>query len=117
VKREIMVRVGARAQRDLVADENDVGVEVGLDMHKKFNGIGQLRSRVRSFFGVTDRRVISVENYNTLTFPLVGELSLSARQSNFLYRVTKIRNVPIDGIAFRWDLTLGLVYDLDWKWY
>lgn len=117
VRQAIMVRVGARAQRDLVADENDVGFELGLDMRRNLHGVGQLRSRVRSFFGVTDRRVISIENYNTLTFPLVGDLSLSARQNNFLYRVNKIKNVPTEGIAFRWDLTLGLVYGLDWKWY
>lgn len=117
VKRELLVSVGARAQRDLTLNENDVGFEIGLDMRRKFNKNGQVRSRVRSFFGVTDRRVISIENYNTLTVPLMGGLSLSARQSNFLYRVNKIRNIPIDGIAYRWDLTLGLGYDLDWKWY
>jgi 2',3'-cyclic-nucleotide 2'-phosphodiesterase (5'-nucleotidase family) len=117
VKRELLVSLGARAQRDLTLNENDVGFEIGLDVRRKFHQNGQVRSRVRSFFGVTDRRVISVENYNTLTVPLMGGLSLSARQSNFLYRVNKIRNIPIDGIAFRWDLTLGLGYDLDWKWY
>ncbi|MGA1197551.1 MAG: hypothetical protein ACO36I_13755, partial [Candidatus Latescibacterota bacterium] len=117
VKRELLVSLGARAQRDLTLNENDVGFEIGLDVRRKFHQNGQVRSRVRSFFGVTDRRVISVENYNTLTVPLMGGLSLSARQSNFLYRVNNIRNIPIDGIAFRWDLTLGLGYDLDWKWY
>jgi len=117
VKRELLVSLGARAQRDLTLNENDVGFEIGLDVRRKFSQNGQVRSRVRSFFGVTDRRVISIENYNTLTVPLMGGLSLSARQSNFLYRVNKIRNIPIDGIAFRWDLTLGLGYDLDWKWY
>jgi len=117
VGRGLLVSLGARAQRDLTLNENDVGFEIGLDTRRKFSQNGQLRSRVRSFFGVTDRRVISIENYNTLTVPLMGGLSLSARQSNFLYRVNKIRNIPIDGIAFRWDLTLGLGYDLDWKWY
>lgn len=117
VQRALLVRLGARAQRDLVLGENDVGIEIGLDAQAKFNQTGQVRSRVRSFFGVTDRRVISVENYNTLTFPLLGGVSMSARQSNFLYRVNKIRAVPVDGIAFRWDLTLSVGYDLDWKWY
>ena len=117
VKRALLVSLGARAQRDLVANENDVGLELGLDLRRKVGQNGQLRSRVRSFFGVTDRRIISVENYNTFAFPLMGGLSLSARQSNFLYRVNKIRAVPVDGVAFRWDLTLGLVYDVDWKWY
>ncbi len=80
-------------------------------------GSGKLRSRLRSFTGFTDRHVVSLENYNSLAFPLVGELSLSVQQNNFLYRVNRIGNTPIDGIANRWNLTLGLVYDLGWKWY
>lgn len=89
---------------------------MNLDYRRSL-GSGKLRSRLRSFTGFTDRHVVSLENYNTLTFPLVGTLSLSVQQSNFLYRVNKIRNTPVDGIANRWNLTLGLVYDLGWKWY
>ncbi|MDA0711142.1 MAG: 5'-nucleotidase C-terminal domain-containing protein, partial [bacterium] len=117
VKHDLLVRLGARAQRDLVAHENDMGLELGLDGSRKFKRKGQLRSRMRGFFGANNRRVISIENYNTLSFPLLGGLRMSARQSNFLYRVNKIGKVPVEGIAFRWDLTVGLVYDLDWKWY
>ena len=69
------------------------------------------------FFGLTDRKVISIENYNTLSFPLAGSLSLSVRQNNFIYRVDKIRGVPVSGTAFRTDLTVGLAYGLDWKWF
>ena len=114
--RRLTARLGIRAQRDLAIDANDIGVEVNLDYRRSL-GSGKLRSRLRSFTGFTDRHVVSLENYNTLTFPLVGTLSLSVQQSNFLYRVNKIRNTPVDGIANRWNLTLGLVYDLGWKWY
>ena len=114
--RTLTVRLGARGQRDLAVDANDVGLEVSLDYRRSL-GSGKFRSRVRSFTGFTDRHVVSLENYNSLAFPLVGALNLSVQQSNFLYRVDKIRNTPVDGIANRWDLTLGLVYDLGWKWY
>lgn len=114
--RTLTVRLGARGQRDLAVEANDIGVEVYLDYRRSL-GSGKFRSRVRSFTGFTDRHVVSLENYNSLAFPLIGALSLSVQQSNFLYRVNKIRNTPVDGIAYRWDLTLGLVYDLGWKWY
>ncbi len=114
--RILTIRLGARGQRDLAVDANDLGLEVSLDYRRSL-GSGKFRSRVRSFTGFTDRHVVSLENYNSLAFPLVGALSLSVQQSNFLYRVNKIRNTPVDGIANRWDLTLGLVYDLGWKWY
>lgn len=113
----VIVRLGARGQRDITSEETDLGFEVGLDFKKAFGGKREFRSRVRTFFGATDRRVVSVENYNTLMFPLAGSLSLSIRQNNFLYRVNRIGAVPIDGVANRWDLTLGLTYDLGRKWY
>ena len=114
--RRLIVRLGARGQRDLAVDANDIGAEVYLDYRQSL-GSGKLRSRLRSFTGFTDRHVVSLENYNSLAFPLVGELSLSVQQNNFLYRVNRIGNTPVDGIANRWNLTLGLVYDLGWKWY
>ena len=114
--RTLTVRLGARAQRDLAVDATDLGLVVGLNYRRSL-GSGNFRSRVRSFTGFTDRHVVSLENYNSLTFPLIGALSLSVQQNNFLYRVNEIRNTPVDGIANRWDLTLGLVYDLGWKWY
>lgn len=114
--RTLTVRLGARGQRDLAVDANDLGLEVSLDYRRSL-GSGKFRSRVRSFTGFTDRHVVSLENYNSLAFPLIGALSLSVQQSNFLYRVNRIGNTSVDGIANRWDLTLGLVYDLGWKWY
>ena len=114
--RRLTVRLGVRTQRDLAIDANDIGVEVNLDYRRSL-GSGKLRSRLRSFTGFADRQVVSLENYNTLAFPLVGTLSLSVQQSNFLYRVNRIGNTPVEGIANRWNLTLGLVYDLGWKWY
>ena len=63
------------------------------------------------------RKVISVENYNTLAVPVVGRLSLTVRQNNFLYRVDRIRGAPVEGVAVRTDLTVGFSYGLDWKWF
>ena len=114
--RTFTIRLGVRGQRDLAIDATDLGLEVSLNYRRSL-GSGNFRSRLRSFTGFTERHVVSLENYNSLTFPLVGALNLSVQQNNFLYRVDRIGNTPVDGIANRWDLTLGLVYDLGWKWY
>ena len=114
--RTFTIRLGVRGQRDLAIDATDLGLEVSLNYRRSL-GSGNFRSRLRSFTGFTERHVVSLENYNSLAFPLVGALSLSVQQNNFLYRVDRIGNTPVNGIANRWDLTLGLVYDLGWKWY
>lgn len=111
------VRIGARLQRDFTVDETDIGTEFVIESQRNFRKEGRLSSRVKSFVGLTDRRVVSVENYNTLAFPLIGNLSLAIRQSNFLYRVNAIKGVQTSGIAVRTDLTIGFVYGKDWKWY
>ncbi len=113
----LIVQFAARAQRDFVGGQSDIGAEITLNYQRRLRYGGRLRSRVRSFLGLTDRKVISVENYNTLSFPLAGSLSLTVRQNNFLYRVDKFRAAPAHGIALRSDLTLGLAYGLDWKWF
>ena len=114
--RRLVVRLAGRGQRDFAADKNDFGTELSLEMTQSLKSGGRLVSRVRSFVGVTDRRVVSVENYNTLSFPLLGTLRLNVRQNNFLYRVNRIRGVPAHGVAFRTNLTIGFAYGLDWKW-
>lgn len=110
-------RLGGRAQRDFVVNETDLGPEITLEAQARLRSDGRLTSRLRGFFGLTDRHVISVENHNTLLFPLAGSLSLAVRQNNFVYRVTEIRGVPVSGVAFRSDLTVGFVFGTDWKWY
>ena len=97
--------------------QTDFGAEVSLNYQRRLSQGGRVRSRIKSFFGFTDRKVISIENYNTLSFPLAGALSLTVRQNNFIYWVDQIRGVKVSGIAFRTDLTVGLAYGLDWKWF
>jgi hypothetical protein len=111
-----VAQFAARGQRDFGEDQSDYGAEITLDYQVRLRQGGRFRSKVESFFGFSDRKVISIENYNTLNFPLLGELSLSVRQNNFMYRLDKIRGVPVSGIAFRSDLTIGLTYGIDWKW-
>lgn len=111
-----VAQFAARGQRDFAEDQSDYGAEVTLNYQIRLKQGGRFRSRIETFFGLSDRKVISVENYNTLNFPLLGELSLTVRQNNFIYRADKIRGVPVTGIAFRSDLTVGLTYGIDWKW-
>ena len=113
----VTLRVGGRAQRDFTVNETDLGTEIVIETQARVRKEGRLSSRVKNFVGFTDRRVVSVENYNTLTFPLIGNLSLAVRQNNFLYRVNAIKGIEASGIAFRTDLTVGFVYGRDWKWY
>ena len=113
----IVFKFAGRGQRDFAESQNDFGAEITATYQRRLQQGGRLRSQVKSFFGLTDRKVISIENYNTLSFPLAGALSLTVRQNNFIYRVDKIRDVPVNGIAFRTDLTVGLAYGLDWKWF
>ena len=60
--------------------------------------------------------MIAIENYNTKNFPLVGELSLTGRQNNFVYRLDKIRGVCVTGVNVRSDLKVGLTSGIDRKW-
>jgi 5'-nucleotidase/UDP-sugar diphosphatase len=113
----IVIQFAGRGQRDFSESQNDFGAEVTATYQRRLQQGGRLRSQVKSFFGLTDRKVISIENYNTLSFPVAGSLSLTVRQNNFIYRVDKIRGVPVGGVAFRTDLTVGLAYGLDWKWF
>ena len=116
LREEVTARLAGRGQRDLFAEVTDLGVEVTLGLQHKLRPGVALRSSMRGFFGFTDRRLISIENYNTLSVPLVGALSLSVRQNNFLYRVTHIKKNRVQGTAFRTNLSVGLSYGVDWKW-
>jgi hypothetical protein len=107
-----VAQFAARGQRDFAEDQSDYGAEVTLSYQIRLKQGGRFRTKIESFFGFSDRKVISIENYNTLNFPLLGELSLAVRQNNFIYRLDKIRGVPVTGVAFRSDLTYGI----DWKW-
>jgi hypothetical protein len=115
--RYLVGQFAARVQRNYAADESDYGAEVNLTYQRRLPQGGRFRSLVKTFFGFTDRKVISVQNYNTFSFPLAGDLNLTVRQSNFLYRVDKIQDEPVEGTAMRTDLTVGLAYGLDWKWF
>lgn len=116
LSQDLIARVAGRSQRDFVADRTDLGGEITMEWHSTLPSNVDLQSRVRSFFGVTHRRVISVENYNTISLPLLGDLRLNVRQNNFLYRVNQIGGVAADGVAIRSNLTIGFAYGLNWKW-
>ena len=113
----LVARFAVRGQRNYTADQTDFGAEITLSYQRRMRQGGRFRSKVKSFFGLTDRKVISVENTNTFTFPLVGKLDLTVRQNNFAYRVDRIRDEEVSGVAFRTDLTVGFSYGLDWKWF
>jgi hypothetical protein len=115
-QRRVSVGFAGRTQRDFVVKTNDLGAEMTLDANQSFKSGARLRFQTKVFTGFTDRRVVSVENYNTLNVPLIGPIRLNIKQSNFIYRVTRIRGVAVSGVAFRTNLTVGFGYGLDWKW-
>ena len=114
--KRLTVGFAGRSQRDFVVDISDFGSELTMELNQSFQTGTRLTVQTRAFLGFTDRRVISIENYNTLNLPVLGSLRLNIRQSNFGYRVNKVRGVPISGIAFRTNLTIGFGYGLGWKW-
>ena len=109
-------RIGGRAQRDFLVQKTDLGLVISIEGHYNIGPRGRLKSKTKSFWGFTDRRVVSIENYNAVLFPLIGSLSLSIRQNNFIYQVSQIGGLNISGNAFRSDLTIGFVYGSNWKW-
>ncbi|MBM3262764.1 MAG: bifunctional metallophosphatase/5'-nucleotidase [candidate division Zixibacteria bacterium] len=113
---KLLIGFAGRSQRDFVVDVSDFGTEMTAELNHTLKTGARFRVQVRSFVGFTDRRVVSVENYNTLNVPLTGALRLNIRQSNFVYRVNRIRGVPVSGVAFRTNLNIGFGYGLDWKW-
>lgn len=112
----LIARVAGRSQRDFVADQTDLGGELTLEWTRPLPSGAQLSSRVRSFFGATTRRIISVENYNAVSFPLLGDVRLNVRQNNFLYRVNSVSGAAAQGVAVRSIITVGFAYGLNWKW-
>jgi len=115
--RGAVIRFAGRAQRDYSNDEDDYGAEIGMTYQTQFRDGIRFRSDFKSFFGLSNRKVVSIENYNTLSVPLVSGLSLYVRQNNFAYRVNLIKDLPQTGTAVRTDLTVGFSYALDWKWF
>jgi hypothetical protein len=111
-----VAQFAARIQRDFAEDQTDYGAGITVTYRVRFKQGGRFSSKIESFFGLSDRKVVSIQNYNAFNFPLVGELSLTVRQNNFVYRLDKIRGVPVTGTAFRTDMTVGLTYGIDWKW-
>lgn len=60
--------------------------------------------------------MVSIENHNTLTFPLLGDVRLNIRQNNVLYRVNRLGGVATEGVAVRTIITVEFAYGLNWKW-
>lgn len=115
VCRHWTAELSVRGQRGFNEGQSDYGAEVTLNCRIRLPQGGRFRSWVKSFFGLSDREMVSIENYKTLSFPLAGLLSLTVRQYDLLYRVDKIRGVAVDAVGGRSELTIGLAYGVDWK--
>jgi len=113
----LVARFSGRGQRDLSSKANDVGTEVGVEYRRRLKSGVTYSGRVRTFLGLTDRRVTSFENYNVLSVPLVGLLHLTVQGNLYTYRADYIQGKATQGTAFRSDLNVGLTYGVNWKWY
>ncbi|MSS71713.1 MAG: hypothetical protein EXS64_09515 [Candidatus Latescibacteria bacterium] len=88
-----------------------------MDYRRRLKSGVSYISRVRTFLGLTDRRVTSFESYNTLAVPLVGLLHLTVQGNLYTYRADRVRAGVVEGTALRTDLNVGFTYGVNWKWY
>ncbi|MBM4029674.1 MAG: hypothetical protein FJ280_30385, partial [Planctomycetes bacterium] len=61
LRRVVVIRFAGRGQRDFVVNENDYGAEVTLTYRNRMRSGGQFDSMAKGFFGLSYRKVISVE--------------------------------------------------------
>lgn len=105
-------RLGLGVERDFATGENELGLEVIPDYQVKFNKNNSFNSNMKLFLGMTEARVVSLQNYNTLVFRLRGNLYTTLNANFFLHRNNQVRDVGI-----RSELQAGLGYNWDNKWF
>ena len=113
---KLSLRLGARQQHNFVVERSDLGGEFRLEWHEPLHGNSDFSTQIRGFVAATDRRTVSLENYNTISFSVLDRFRLNIRQSNFLLRVNDIPGASSGDFAFRTYLTVGIGYGLNWKW-
>ena len=115
--RKLSVRIAGRRQHNFVVGKSDTGGELILEWSEPLYAAGSsITTQFRGFVAATDRRTISIENYNTVSFSLLGRFRVNVRQSNFLFRVNRVPGTTPGDFAFRTYITVGLGYGLNWKW-
>ena len=108
----LSLRMGASAQRNFFTGENDFGSELVSELKRSLPWGVRVSSTLKSFFGVSGKRVLSAEQYNTLTMKISKNMNLSIHANFFLYRNSAVRD-----LALKSELNVGLGYAQDWKWF
>ena len=99
------VRLGLGLERDMVAESSQVGLEIVPEYERELGGGNGLASRAKLFFGATDNRKVSLQQYNSLTMNLAGNLHLTVNGNLFFHWDNAIR----DGVL-KSELHVGLGY-------
>ena len=114
---KLSVRIAGRRQHNFVVGKSDTGGELILEWSEPLYATGSnITTQFRGFVAPTDRRTISIENYNTVSFSLLGRFRVNVRQSNFFFRVNQVPGTTPGDFAFRTYITVGLGYGVNWKW-
>lgn len=105
------VRFGLGVERDVAAGENDLGLEILPDYKIKWGNNG-FSSSLKLFVGTSKSRIVSLQQYNSLSIHLRGDLNLSIDANFFAHRSSAVGSTGLKS-----ELQVGLGYSWSDKWF
>ena len=107
----VTVRLGLGWERDVAAGENDLGIEM-LPEFKITWKDNRLASSCKLFVGASKARTLSLQQYNSMSVHLGGNLNLSLDANFFAHRSSAVGTT-----GFKSELQIGLGYSWSEKWF
>ncbi len=109
--RRAKVRLGLGVERDMATRINDLGLEILPDykINWKANGFS---SSLKLFVGASKSRIVSLQQYNSLSIHLKDDLNLSIDANLFAHRSSAIGSTGLKS-----ELQIGLGYAWSDKWF
>jgi 5'-nucleotidase/UDP-sugar diphosphatase len=109
--RRAKVRLGLGLERDMATNETDLGLEVLPDYKTQWGDNG-FSSSLKLFVGTSKSRIVSLQQYNSLSIHLGGDLNLSIDANFFAHRSSAIGSTGLKS-----ELQIGLGYAWSDKWF
>ena len=105
------VRIGLAIERDRARAANTVGLELAPELKGGTAPGSVFSSQAKLFWGVNKGSVVSLQNFNSLSIRLLGNLAATLDANLFLYRGSQVR-----AVAVKSELNVGLGYSWSAKW-
>ena len=105
------VRIGLAVERDRARAANIVGFELAPELKGGTSSGNAFSSQAKFFWGVNQGSVVSLQNFNSLSIRLWGNLAATLNANLFLYRGSLQR-----AVAVKSELHAGLGYSWSEKW-